>query len=127
MMSYKTDYKTVAGLGTAKNGTGHFTSQRLTAIAMIPLGLFFLYPFVHALGGGYGAVIQTYRNPLNAVIAIGFFIVGFRHLRLGLQVVIEDYVHGDRNRMILMITNALMWRGFAIAGAFAVAKIALSA
>lgn len=126
-MAYKTDYKAVAGLGSAKDGTGHFISQRLTAIALVPLALCFLYPFMRALGSGHEAVLETYRHPFNALIAVGFLIVGFRHLRLGLQVVIEDYIHAERPRMICMILNALTWRGLAIAGAFAVASIALGA
>lgn len=126
-MSYKTEYKAVAGLGSAKDGTGHFISQRLTAIAMVPLALAFLYPFMNALGSGHEAVLDVYRHPFHALIAVGFLIVGFRHLRLGLQVVIEDYVHAERPRMICMILNALTWRGLAIAGAFAVASIALGA
>ncbi len=126
-MAYKTAYKSVAGLGSARDGTHHFISQRLTAIAMMPLGALFLYPFIGALGSGHEAVLAVYSHPFHALIAVGFFIVGFRHLRLGLQVVIEDYVHTERRRMILLILNALVWRGFAIAGAFAVAKIALGA
>ncbi len=126
-MSYKTDLKAVTGLGSAKDGTGHFISQRLTAIALLVLMPLFIYPFMKALGAGHEAVLATYSHPFHALIALGVFIVGFRHLRLGLQVVIEDYVHGERLRMISMILNALVWRGFAIAGAFAVAKIALGA
>ncbi|MDA0222180.1 MAG: succinate dehydrogenase, hydrophobic membrane anchor protein [Rhodobacterales bacterium] len=125
-MNFKTDYKAVAGLGSAKGGTGHFISQRLTAIALVPLGILFVFTFVRALGEGHDAVLAIYRHPFNALIAIGFFIVMFRHLRLGLQVVIEDYVHNERSRMLMLITNALIWRGFAVAGAFAVAKIALT-
>lgn len=126
-MAYKTDYKAVAGLGSAKDGTGHFISQRLTAIALIPLGVLFVVPFMQALGAGHAAVLATYQHPFHALMAIGFFIVAFRHLRLGLQVVIEDYVHSERSRLLLLIGNALIWRGFAVAGAFAVAKIALTA
>jgi len=126
-MSYKTDYKAVAGLGSAKEGTSHFVSQRLTAIALIVLVPLFLYPFTQALGAGHMAVIAIYQQPFNALVAIGVFLVGFRHLRLGLQVVVEDYVHSERRRMILLIANALIWRACALAGAFAVVKIALSA
>ncbi|NOX73371.1 MAG: succinate dehydrogenase, hydrophobic membrane anchor protein, partial [Alphaproteobacteria bacterium] len=87
----------------------------------------FIYPFMKSLGAGYEAVVQTYQHPFNALIAIGFFIVAFRHARLGMQEVIVDYVHSERRLMLSLIANALVWRGFAIAGAFAVAKIALSA
>ncbi len=126
-MSFKTDYKAVAGLGSAKDGTHHFISQRLTAIALIFLAPAFVYTFSQALGGGHAGMLATYAHPFHALVAIGFFIVGFRHLRLGLQVVIEDYIHTERTRLICLILNALTWRGVAIAGAFAVAKIALGA
>jgi len=126
-MNFKTDYKAVAGLGSAKDGTGHFISQRLTAIALVPLGILFVFAFARAIGATHDEVLAIYRHPFHALIAIGFFIIAFRHLRFGLQVVIEDYVHSERTRMLMLITNALIWRGFAVAGAFAVAKIALTA
>jgi len=126
-MAFKTDYKAVAGLGSAREGTGHYISQRITAIALIFLGPMFMIPFVRALGAGHEAVLATYSHPFHALIAFGFIIVGFRHLRLGVQVVIEDYVHGEATRMVAIITNALLWRGLAVAGAFAIAKIALTA
>jgi succinate dehydrogenase / fumarate reductase, membrane anchor subunit len=125
-MSFKTDYQGVQGLGSAKDGTGHWISQRLTAIALIPLGAMFLYPFMKALGAGHAAVLDTYSHPFHALIAIGFFVVAFRHARLGIQEVIVDYIHSPRSLMLSLIVNALVWRGFAIAGAFAVAKIALT-
>jgi len=126
-MSYKTDYKRVLGLGSAHSGTEHWISQRLTAIALLFLGPAFLIPFIRALGSGHDAVLATYANPFNALVAIGFFIIMFRHLRLGVQVVIEDYVHGERTRQLSLIANALFWRGFAVVGVFAVAKLALGA
>jgi len=126
-MTYKTSFKGATGLGSAKDGTHHWISQRLTAIALIPLGLLFLYPFATSLGTGREAGIATYSHPFHALVAIGFILVAFRHLRLGLQIVTEDYVHTPRSRTLLLITNALIWRAFAIAGAFAVAKIAFGA
>jgi len=125
-MAYRTAYKAATGLGSAKQGVGHFISQRLSAMALIPLGAAFVYTFSQALGAGHEAVLETYRQPFNALIALGFFIVAFRHLRLGLQVVIEDYVHAERPRLIAIIANAMIWRAFAVAGVFAVAKIALT-
>jgi len=126
-MTFKTDYKAVHGLGSAKEGTAHFISQRLTAIALIFLAPAFLIPFMQNLGGDHADVLATYQHPFHALVAIGFFLVMFRHLRLGLQVVIEDYIHGERLRMACMIFNALAWRAFAVAGAFAIVKIALGA
>ncbi|MFT5613093.1 MAG: succinate dehydrogenase / fumarate reductase membrane anchor subunit [Granulosicoccus sp.] len=124
-MSFLTDYKRVAGLGSAKSGTGHFVQQRLTAIALIPLTVLFLYTFIGALGSGHDAVLETYSHPVPALVAIMFIWAVFSHLRLGLQVVIEDYVPNHRTQQLLLIANALIWRGTAIIGLFAIARIAL--
>ncbi len=126
-MSFLTDYKRVAGLGSAKSGTEHFIEQRLSAIALIPLGVAFLYTFIGALGAGHETVIETYSRPIPALIAIMFIWAMFAHLRMGLQVVIEDYISGERARMRALIINALIWRGAAIVGVFAIAKIAFLA
>jgi len=124
-MSYLTDRKRVQGLGSAKSGTHHFISQRVTAIALIPLVVLFVLPFGYNLGAGYDHVIAAYSHPINAIIAALFFITVFTHLRLGLQVVIEDYVHGKMARTALLLANILFCWLFGLSGVFAVAKIAL--
>jgi len=124
-MSYLTDRKRVQGLGSAKSGTHHFISQRVTAIALIPLVVLFVLPFGYNLGAGYDRVIAAYSHPINAIIAALFFITVFTHLRLGLQVVIEDYVHGKMARTALLLANTLFCWLFGLTGVFAVAKIAL--
>ncbi len=124
-MSYLTDRKRVSGLGSAKEGTHHFIVQRVTAIALIPLVCLFIYPLGKNIGGEYETVIATYANPFHAIVAILFFVTASFHLRLGLQVVIEDYVHGKASRPILLIANTLFCWLIGLAGVFAVAKIAL--
>lgn len=124
-MSYLTDKKRVQGLGSAKDGTGHFITQRVTAIALIPLTLLFALPFGYNLGAGHERVIEAYSHPINAIIAILFLATVFTHLRLGLQVVIEDYVHGHGMRTALLIANTLFCWLFGLSGVFAIAKIAL--
>lgn len=126
-MSYLSDRKRVSGLGVAKTGVEHWVSQRMTAIALIPLSLLFIFPFMGALGEGYDAVIAIYARPGNAIIAMMFFVVLFRHHRLGMQVVIEDYIHNHRRQVQLLILNTLVWRAVGITALFAIAKIAFSA
>lgn len=123
-MSYLTDYKRVAGLGSAKTGTQHFIQQRLSAIALIPLSLAFVYIFIGALGGGHEAVVETYAKPIPALVTVAFIWSMFTHLRMGLQVVIEDYVPDHSRQMRLQIFNGLLWRGAEITGIFAVLKLA---
>lgn len=126
-MSYRTDRARVSGLGSAKEGTGHWWSQRLTSVALIGLTLLFIGPFVSALGSGYEEVRATYANPFNAIVAILFLGVTFLHLQQGLQVVIEDYVHAKPTRTGLLLANTFLTWAFGLAGVFAVLKIAFSA
>lgn len=126
-MDYKTDYRRVAGLGSAKDGTHHFVTQRLTAIALLPLTLLFLWTFVPALGAGHDAVLAAYANPFNALVAIATAYAGFRHLAMGLQVIIEDYVSDHMARTRWLILNSILWRGMMLVAIFAVAKIAFTA
>ena len=126
-MSYITDRKRVDGLGTSSNGVGHWISQRLTAMALIPLALMFLFPFIRTLGADHATMLQTYAHPYHALVAVMFFIVLCKHLQQGLQVVIEDYVHGPRILLASLIINKLFWGGVAVTAVFAIAKIAFSA
>ncbi len=125
-MSFLTDRARAHGLGSAKDGTHHWWSQRITAIALVPLGLLFIFPFAGALGDSYEEVVALYRSPWHAIIAGLFIAVGFNHLRLGVQVVVEDYVHGPM-RTVTLIANTLFCAFFAFAGIFAVGKIAFGA
>ncbi|MER2508323.1 succinate dehydrogenase, hydrophobic membrane anchor protein [Amaricoccus sp.] len=126
-MSYRTDKQRVNGLGSAKEGSDHWWGQRLTSIALLPLTLLFLFPFARNLGADYATVRATYSNPFNAIVALLLIIVVFIHLRQGLQVVIEDYVHGKATRTALLLANTLLCAAFGLAGVFAVAKIAFTA
>jgi succinate dehydrogenase / fumarate reductase membrane anchor subunit len=122
-MDFRTDRQRVQGLGTG-HGSGHWWSQRLTAAAMAPLGICFVFPFAQALGGPWDRVHEIYAHPFNAVVAILFLGVGFLHLQQGVQVVIDDYVHDKPVRVAMTFANALLTAAFAITGIFAVAKIA---
>lgn len=126
-MSFITDRKRVEGLGSAHNGVSHWMSQRLTSIALIPLSLMFLFPFMRSLGADHSTILQTYSHPYHALVAVMFFIVVCKHLQQGLQVVIEDYVHGQRTLLASLILNKLIWGGVAVTAVFAIAKIAFSA
>jgi succinate dehydrogenase membrane anchor subunit len=126
-MSYQTDRSRVEGLGSAKEGTHHFTVQRLTAIALVPLTLFFIFTLAAAMGSSLEEVRAVYSSPFNAIVAILFLGTAFYHLKLGLQVVIEDYVHGKLARTSLLIANILFCWAFGLSGVFAVAKIAFTA
>ena len=113
------------GLGSAKEGVEHWWTQRITAIALVPLSLW----FVASVIGLVGADIETVQNwvglPLPATLLVLLLIASFYHLSLGLQVVIEDYVHTELIKLGLVVTVRLLSFGFAVAGIFAVLSIAL--
>ena len=125
-MRYLTDRKRVRGLGSAKSGTAHFWEQRLSAIALVVLTPLFVIPFAYNLGGSHADILAAYSHPVNAIIAIAFILTAFLHLFQGLQVVIEDYVHG-RAEIVLIITARLTCALFALAGVFSILKIAVTA
>ena len=123
-MSFLTDRARANNHGSAKEGADHWWQQRVTAVALVPLGLLFIFPFARALGSGYEAVITLYSHPLHAIVACLFILVAFNHMRLGLQVVIEDYVHG-MIKTPAMLANIAFCGAFAFAGVFAIVRIAL--
>jgi succinate dehydrogenase / fumarate reductase membrane anchor subunit len=113
------------GLGSAKEGVDHWWAQRITAIALVPLSLW----FVSAVIGLVGADLETVQNwvglPLPAILLILLLIATFYHLSLGLEVVIEDYVHTELAKLGLVVVLRLLCFGFAVAGIFAVVSIAV--
>jgi succinate dehydrogenase / fumarate reductase membrane anchor subunit len=125
-MDYRTPMSRVIGLGSAKDGVEHWWDQRLTAIAMIPLTLLAIFPLAGAIGSDWATVRATYADPFNAIVMILFVIVTFRHLQLGLQVVIEDYVHGEPWRTGALLANKAFCAVMGLTGVFGVAKIAFT-
>ena len=125
-MSFKTDYGRVAGLGSAKDGTHHFWAQRVSAVALLILTPLFVFPLAYNMGDSFDNVRAAYAHPINAIIAALFIVTAFYHLKLGLQVVIEDYVHGKGTRTACIILMNLFCALFGFTGLFAVAKIAFS-
>lgn len=109
--SIRTPRKAAAGLGSAKSGTGHFVQQRVTAIALIALVGWFMIAIVAAFQGGYGEARAFVAAPVNTVLLLLLVSAAFHHMRLGMQVVIEDYIAKHGTRAFLLILNAF----FAIA------------
>jgi succinate dehydrogenase / fumarate reductase membrane anchor subunit len=125
-MSYRTDHARVSGHGASGHGTHHWWLQRVTAVALLPLAVLFVVPFARALGGAHGEALALYAHPFHAIVAVLFIAVVFRHLALGLQVVIEDYVSAKAWRTGLLMGSTMFCFTFGIAGVFAVLKIAFA-
>jgi len=115
------------GLGSAKEGLGHWWAQRVSAIALVPLVLWFVAEIVAHAGADRAAVIAWARHPVRAVLLILLVVATFYHTILGLQVVIEDYVHSEGARLGLTLGMRLFCILLAVLGVFAVLKMALGA
>jgi succinate dehydrogenase / fumarate reductase membrane anchor subunit len=94
-MSLRTTLGQVRGLGSARDGTHHWWMQRVTAVALVPLTIWFAVGVIAHVGAEQSAVQAWMQSPLNAALMILFVAVAFYHGQLGMQVVIEDYVHGE--------------------------------
>ena len=112
------------GLGSAKEGAEHWWAQRITAIALVPLSLWFVSAVIALIGADLETVQNWVSQPLAAILLVLLLIAMFYHLSLGIQVVIEDYVHTELARLGLVVVVRLLSFGFAVAGIFAVLSIA---
>jgi succinate dehydrogenase / fumarate reductase membrane anchor subunit len=110
----------VLGLGSAKSGTEHFWRQRLTAVANVPLTIGVVVIVVGLLGRNHAAVVQILGSPLVAIVMLLFIISVTTHMRIGMQVIIEDYVHDDVHKLILLMANTFFTVAVALASAFAI-------
>jgi succinate dehydrogenase / fumarate reductase membrane anchor subunit len=113
----------VRGMGSAKSGTEEFWLQRMTAIASIPLTIAGLSLVISLTGRSYPAVKQIIGSPLVAVLVILFILANVVHMKIGIQVVIEDYVYSKNQKFTLLILNTFFAWAIGLACVFAILKI----
>jgi len=110
----------VLGLGAARSGTEQFWRQRLTAVANVPLVIAFVFIVVGLLGRNHAAVVQILGSPLVAVVMLLFILSITTHMRIGMQVIIEDYVHDETAKLALLMANTFFAVAVGLASAFAI-------
>ena len=124
-MSIQTPLGRVRGLGSAKHGTEHFWHQRLTAAAMVPLTVWFVWMVARYAGAPHADVVAVLGHPINAALMLLFVVAGLYHMALGLRVVVEDYitVKGTKFALLFLVNFAAF--AIAMVSAVAVLRIAI--
>ena len=123
-MAFLTDRKRADRWGSAKSGTEHFWAMKVSSVALLILVPLFVFTFGPVLGSSYEEVLAYYARPFPAIVAALTMIVGFKHFNDGVQVLIEDYVHGLGQKILIILMTCLSY-GAAAVGVFAIAKLAL--
>ncbi|HEY8587143.1 MAG TPA: succinate dehydrogenase, hydrophobic membrane anchor protein [Rhodanobacter sp.] len=118
--------KVARGLGSAKSGADHWWIQRVTAVALVLLGVWFVVTVLCLLNADYATARDTVAKPWNALLLITFVITMFWHAVLGLQVVVEDYVHTRWKEVVVLVAIRFLAVLGALAGVLAVLRIALT-
>ncbi len=123
-MSLRTPLAKVRGLGSAKDGTHHWWMQRVTAVALIPLVLIFAGYVIALVGGSHADVVAAIGSPVGSLISLLLIVAVFYHFMLGIQVVIEDYVHAEGPKLILIMLSKFFCIVVGLASALSVLKLA---
>jgi succinate dehydrogenase / fumarate reductase membrane anchor subunit len=93
------------GMGAAKSGIHHWWAERVTAIALVPLTIWFVYAVLHLLGAPQASVHRFVANPVNTVLLLAMVAMTFHHMQLGLQVVMEDYIDSQKWQAVAILLN----------------------
>ncbi len=122
-MKYQTDLAKVKGLGTAKHGFGHWWMQRMSAVLLIPCGLYLLFQLTALPELNAQTVGLWFQNPFNAGMTLLFALAGSYHGALGIQVVVEDYVHNHALNLTLQLLTKLLMIGMILTSIYAIATL----
>ena len=121
----KTPLSRATGLGSARSGTIHFWRQRMSAVALAPLSIWFVFSTLSLVGGNLAEVLVFLGEPINAILMLLFLFAALYHMTLGIQVVIEDYVHSEGLKLLFLMFNRFFALGVGCVAGFALLKIAL--
>ena len=123
-MSLESPLGRVLGRGSAKEGPGHWVAQRVTAVGLIPLGLWFLFSLIGLGSSNHQFVLAWAADPVHAIPLILLLLTLLYHSMLGIQVVVEDYVHGTA-KIVVLLAVRFLYATMAVAGVFAIVNISL--
>ncbi len=124
--SLRTPLSRVRYLGSARSGTKHAWHIRVTSIALLPLTLAFVWIILSLVGKDHAAVVATLGSPLPAIIVLLFLLAGIYHMMLGMQVIIEDYIHGEHSKTWALMLNMFFCAAAGLACIYAVLKLSFA-
>ncbi|HEV3248183.1 MAG TPA: succinate dehydrogenase, hydrophobic membrane anchor protein [Beijerinckiaceae bacterium] len=122
----RTPLARVRGLGSAKSGTAHFWHQRLTGLANVVLAIGLVTIVLMLIGKPYAEAIRVISHPFASLILLAGVISAAVHMRIGMQVIIEDYVHGEGLKLLALLANSFFAFAFALSAVYAILKIGLA-
>jgi len=113
----------VLGRGAAKSGTEHFWHQRLTAVANVPLTIALIVIIIGLMGRNHAAVVQILGSTLVAITMLLFIVTSAYHMWLGMQVIVEDYVHDENWKLVILMLNTFFSFTVGLAAVFAILRL----
>ncbi|MEX0589890.1 MAG: succinate dehydrogenase, hydrophobic membrane anchor protein [Xanthobacteraceae bacterium] len=119
----RTPLRRVRGLGPAHSGTGHFWLQRTTAIANVPLVIYFVFVIATLTGRSHAAVAATLGQPAVVILMLAAILSIIMHMRVGMQMIIEDYVHHEGTKVTLLLANTFFTIAVGLTATFAICRI----
>lgn len=122
-MSFKHPIGRARGLGSAKSGTGHFFGQRISAVFLVPLLIWFAVAAASLTGSDHTTVVAWISSPLVAILLISLIGIGCYHLYIGLQVIVEDYVSSDLRKLVTLLVLRAVCFLLGVAGIYSVLRI----
>jgi len=125
MASFRSPLARVVGLGSAKQGSAHWWWQRITAVALVPLTLWFTFSLASMSGACFLDIYAWLASPWVATLLTAFIVAMFYHLQLGLQVVIEDYVHHEGIKIACILCTKFISAVLAILSIISILQLAL--
>jgi succinate dehydrogenase / fumarate reductase membrane anchor subunit len=126
MVSYRTSLGRARGLGAAKHGVGHWMSERISSVALVPLSLWGVFSALNLARVGYDGALLWLHAPVNAVLAFLLVLVAFQHMHSGLRVVVEDYIQKPGTKVTLLLLNLFVCVLFGALALFSILKVALT-
>ena len=127
MADMRTPLNKVRGLGSAKEGADHFWRQRMTALANVPLTIFFVVTLISLWGKDYAAVTSYLGSPLVGIVMLALVVSAMVHMRLGMQTIIEDYVHSEGIKVLCLMLNTFFVILVGLSCVYAIVKLSLGA